>query len=195
MEFFTSFDGIDKTFFICAVFGGGLFIARLVMSFVGVGDDVDADAVADTDINVDTDTGAESTHSFKILTIQGITGFFMMFGLIGLALSQAGVWKSLAITGGTVAGLATVWVLDRTFRLMKGLQSSGNINTELAIGQEGTVYLTIPEKGTGKVHVSVDGRLREFSAVSEKQSELKTGDRVRVVRVLDGSILSVDRVA
>jgi membrane protein implicated in regulation of membrane protease activity len=119
----------------------------------------------------------------------------MMFGLVGLAISESTDWKSLAVVGALAAGLGTVWVLDRTFRLMKGLQSSGNLSTDLAVGKEGSVYLTVPSEGAGKVQVAVDGRLREFSAVSERKQEIKTGERIRVVRVVDGGTLSVERVA
>jgi len=192
-SFYANFGALDKAFFLCAVFGGLLFVLRLVMSFFGAGDD---DMTPDTDIDVDTDTGAESTHSFKILTIQGITGFFMMFGLVGLAVHQktAEGWEWLAITAAVAAGLATIWILDKTFQAMKALQSSGTLRTDLAVGHEGTVYLTISAGGTGKVQVTVQGRLREFNAVSENRTELKTGERIRVVRVLDGSVCSEEPV-
>lgn len=192
IEFYQSLDGIDKVFFLCALLGGSLFVVRLAISVLAGDAGGDADGAGDLAGNGDGHAHADA--GFKILTIQGLTGFFMMFGLVGLALSKSGAWKTLSIAGGLVAGISTVWVLDRTFKLMKGLQSSGNLQIEEAVDHEGTVYLTIPANGTGKVQITVAGRLREFNAVSEQKQELKTGERIRVKRVIDGSVLAVDKV-
>jgi hypothetical protein len=59
------------------------------------------------------------------------------------------------------------------------------------VGQEGSVYLTIPEKDVGKVQLTVQGRLSVMDARATDGAALPTGTRVKVVRVVDGNILEV----
>jgi len=60
-----------------------------------------------------------------------------------------------------------------------------------AIGQIGSVYLTIPEQGTGVVSVAVKGTLRSLDAMSEAGKRIPTGAMVRVTGVTAGKILVV----
>jgi membrane protein implicated in regulation of membrane protease activity len=185
----TGLTGLELFFLISAVIGGGLFIVRFVIQLIG------GDAV-DTEI----DTGhADATHadadaSFKLLTLQGLTAFFMMFGLVGFALlreNRAG--NGVALAAATAAGLGTVWIIGRIFSAVRKLQSSGTVDNANAVGEEGTVYLTIRSAGGGKVQVPVKGRLREFEAVAQSGEELKTGERIKVVGV-NGSVLVVEKL-
>ena len=191
LDFLNDYSLLQKVFFYCAVLGGSLFVVRAALTIFG--GDVD-DAPADTDIAVDTDTGAESAHSFKVLTIQGLTGFFMMFGLVGLTASRGGEGTALSVTYASAAGIATVWILDRLMQFMTRFQSSGNVDIHTAVGKQGTVYLTVPADGTGKIQIAINGRLRECNAVSESKEELKTGEQARVVRVVNDRVLSIERV-
>ena len=191
LEFLNDYTALQHAFFYCAVFGGALFVVRAAMTVLG--GDID-EAPADTDIAVDTDTGGESTRSFKILTIQGLTGFFMMFGLVGLTASRGGEGVTLSFVYASTAGFATIWILDLLMQFMLRFQSSGNVNIHTAVGKEGTVYLTIPADGVGKIQLAINGRLREYNAVSESKEELKTGGRARVVRVVNDAVLSVQKV-
>jgi membrane-bound ClpP family serine protease len=77
---------------------------------------------------------------------------------------------------------------------MKNLQSSGTIDVQNAVGQEGTVYLTIPADGTGKAQVTVQDRLKVYEAVSEYGEEIPSGERIKVVKVVSGNILVVEKM-
>lgn len=101
-----------------------------------------------------------------LLSVHGLTSFATMFGLVGLALSrQSRAGMGWSILGATLAGLASIWVITRLFRFARGLQSSGNIPPQAAVGCLGTVYLTIPAGGTGRVNVRIGQRLREMDAI------------------------------
>lgn len=182
--------GLEIFFLICAVTGGGLFLVRFIVQLIGGGDLDDADIdVGHADVNhVDADI------SFKLLTVQGLTAFFMMFGLVGFALlreNRAG--NGVALIGAVAAGLGSVWIIGRIFSAVKRLQSSGTMDNSRAVGEQGTVYLTIRSGGTGKVQVTMKGRLREFDAVSGQGTEIKTGERVRVSAV-NGSTVTVEKI-
>ena len=180
--------GIDLVFLVCAAFGGLLFLVRFLAGALGVhGGDADID-VGNADV-VHTDPDV----SFKLLSLQGLTAFFVMFGLVGFALSRgSGVHRGLALLGACAAGLGTTWVIGKLFAVTAQLQSSGTVDNDRAIGEVGTVYLTIPAEGPGKVQVNIAGRLREFEAVSASAEELRTGTPIRVLAV-NGSTLIVEK--
>jgi len=174
---------MDTVFLACAALGGGAFLVRTLMQLVGAGaDHADAPGVH----HADGDAG------FRVLSFQGMAAFLMMFGLVGLALvRQSGVGGTLSLLVATLAGVAAVWIIGRLFTLMGKLQSSGTINMWSAVGQEGTVYLTLQRGGMGKVEVVVQGRLGVFDARTEDGGELPTGSRVSVVSVESGDVLVV----
>ena len=207
---------VDKIFMGCAVFGGALFIVRVALFFIGhAGTDADtgfdadvdvhADFGADVDADVDFDTdvgghgglhhgGGDSDISFKLLTMQGIMAFLMMFGLVGLAMHRnSRSSEPLAILAGFAAGMLALYVVAKLFALMKGLQSSGTVDVRNAVGAQGSVYLTIPAGGTGEVQVAVQERLRIYDAKAEDGEEIKTGQNVRVVRIVGGNVLVVEK--
>ena len=201
--FFESLNGIDKTFLICAVIGSTLFLIRTVLFFVGGDADSDIDGDFDGDIDIDGDidfdtSGLEhidSAASFHIFSLHGITGFFMMFGLVGLAMSRESSFTPLvAVSGGLVAGVFTMWLVAKIFMSMKKLQSDGTLNLKNAIGKDGTVYLTISADGIGKVQVVVQESLKVFNAVSAKKEEIKTGENIKVIKIISGNIFVVEKV-
>jgi len=202
-EYFSQLSGIEKLYLVCAVFGGILFVVRLILQFVGGDGGGDSD-VGDVDLgDVDVDGGFEDAGggmddaylSFKVLSFQGLTAFFMMFGLVGLAMMrQTDKDTAKSLLAAMAAGLGTVWIIGLIFRKAGSLQASGNINLRNAVGQEGEVYLTIPNAGTGKAKVTVQQRLRIYEAISKDKTEIKTGQRVRIVEVTPQDVLVVEKI-
>jgi len=202
LAFLDGLSGLELLFACCAVFGTVLFVIRLVLMFVGGIDDAHSADAGDMDAGAgDFDAGAgdfdaadmdhtgdlhDSDISFRLLSLQGLTAFFMMFGLVGWAVIRQGEYNALIpIAAGTVAGLLTVWVMKIIFQFATGLQSSGTMNLKNAIGEEGTVYLTIHPGQSGKVQVSIQNRLAVLEAVTDSKEEIKTGEPIRVVRITD----------
>jgi len=187
VKVFSDFNGLEVFFLACAIIGGFFVVVKLFMQFAG-GD-------SDTQVSVDTDMDAghvDSDIGFRLLSMHGLSAFFMMFGLVGLALyrqSQAGV--VISIIGAVVAGSISVWIISKIFQTATQLQSSGTLKTSDAVGSTGTVYLTIPEGGTGRVTLNFQNRLREFDATEKNGTELPTGTPIRVVQV-NASILVVE---
>ncbi len=180
--------GIEKIFWGATIAGGALFVIRLVMMFVG-GLDHDADAGGAGGLE---GHDGDSDSSFTLLSLQSVSAFFMMFGLVGLAIfkgvDDGAVW---AVVGGAVAGSVAVWVIGKILSVMRSLQSSGTLDIANAVGAQGTVYLNIPAEGTGKVQITIQERLQEFNAISEDKEDLKTGRAIVVARVVGGTVLAV----
>lgn len=199
---------IEIIYWGAAIVGGTFFFLRTIMMMVGGGmghhdfdTHFDGDIHVDHDVQLDTDHGdasadsdSDSDFSFKLLTLQGLTAFFMMFGLVGLALLKANLSTIVTLAGGGLAGLFTVRVLGLLFGQMKHLQSDGTLKVGNAIGQSGSVYLTIPVQGTGQVQVPVQGSLRIFDAASTGEQVIPTGENIRVIDVVDGNTLVVERI-
>jgi membrane protein implicated in regulation of membrane protease activity len=188
-EAFVNPTGIEKIFLACAVFGTLLFVVKFVLQLVGGhgGGDVGID-VGNADV-----VHADADVSFKLLSLQGLTAFFVMFGLVGFALARgSGAHEGVSFAGAFAAGLATTWLIGKIFSFTMRLQSSGTLDNSRAVLEAGTVYLTIPAAGVGKVQVTIAGRLREFEAVCSSGEELKTGTPVRVLQV-NGSTLVVEK--
>jgi membrane protein implicated in regulation of membrane protease activity len=196
--FFESLSPLQKVFFICAAGGGLLFILRMIVSLIGghhdsdMGGDVDAHGDGHFDDHHD---HHDSDSSFKILSLQSLTAFFMMFGLVGLALSKQSRLASFwSVLGAVIGGFFAIWVIGKIFRSMRYLQSDGTLDMKNAMFKEGTVYLTIPADGEGKVQITVQDALREFTAVSANKEEIKTDEPVRVVDIKHGNVLVVKKV-
>ena len=116
----------------------------------------------------------------------------MMFGLTGFAVSRSSLLGSLfTVAIGILVGVFAMWLVAKGFALMRSLQSSGTMQLYDAIGEEGTVYLTIPADGVGKIQVTISGRLMVVDAISQDKVDLKTGERVRVSEISSGGMLSV----
>ena len=97
-------------------------------------------------------------------------------------------WQVLAtaIAAGAVAYVASIFVL----RKMKGLESSGTIRLENAIGKTGTVYLSVPgnRSGKGQIQVVVQGRLMILDAMTEKD-KIETGSKALVYDIENNVVM------
>jgi len=179
---------LEWIFLICLIAGGTIFALRLILLFFGA-------SVDHADLAVTHDVGGSDTdHGFRLLSLQGVTAFLLMFGLTGFVmLRNMGLRPVWAVAGGTAAGCTMVFVVAWLFRSFMKLESSGTLNLQNAVGQEGTVYLRIPVGGTGKVQVPIQGRLLTLDAVSDAKEEIKSGTRIKVEAVVAGELLKVGK--
>ena len=174
---------------LAAVAGGVVFAIQLVLMFAGASSDVDFDG--DVDMGGGDVGHAAADISFKVLSLQGLSAFFLMFGLVGLALlKQSHAGDIMSLLGAFAAGWASTWVISKIFRTFSRLQSSGTLDMASAVGATGTVYLNIDHDKPGKVTVTVQGRLLTLDAVAERQ--LSTGAPIKVVRVLNDNMVAVE---
>ncbi len=176
---------IPILFSTAAILGGAILLIQLVVHFFG-------GAIGDGDL--DLFEGGEADLSFKFLSLQGLSGFFTMFGLVGLALLwESQVAPGLAIAGDLFAGIITTYIMGRIFQWASRLQSSGNIHMRDAIGVSGTVYTRIQKQKPGKVTVVVAQRMMTLDACTQDNDSLEQGDRVIVQALEDDGSLLVSR--
>lgn len=186
---FSNFNGLEYFFLGCAVIGGFFVLVKLILQFMGGHTDVGISSDIDFDAH-----HADSDVGFRFLSLHGFSSFLMMFGLVGLALyrqSRSGLGVSIA--GAVIAGLFAVWIIGKLFQWATRLQASGNLQTADAVGSTGTVYLSIPAGGTGRVSINFQNHLREFDAVENSGLAVPTGTSIRVIRV-NANVLVVERM-
>ncbi len=133
---------------------------------------------------------SDSDGGFQALTIQGISSFFAMFGVVGFTLyHNASLGMVLALVGALAAGVSLrCGSSTRSSDRMLRLQSSGTVSLFAAVGSEGSVYLTVGKDG-GRVQINFANRLREFEAVSADGATIPTGTAIRVQSVAANTLV------
>jgi len=177
VEYATSLSGLPLLYGICAVIGGCLFLILMVLMFIGI--EFDFDALADG-------SGHVSLH--------GISGFFTLFGIVGLYLNSQGYGALVSSAGGIGAGGMMFLAVSRIIMSMRKLESSGNITVDQAVGARGSVYAEILPGESGAVNIFIDERERRYDAVTDEPAGLKTGDAIEVKEVISGDLLKVTKL-
>ena len=166
--------GFDLVFGISALVGGLLFLLWFVLLMIGGAASDLFDGLFDIQIG-DTDL------SFKALTFQGLSSFLMMFGLIGLMISEMDAPRVLSILGGLGAGGLSMWMVSKLFDTFKELEQDQTMDLDNATGSTGTVYLRIPPSGEGQIQITFQGAMRTMDAISADGVEIPTGTLIQVV--------------
>lgn len=185
-EWWQSLSSPHQVFWFIAIVFSVLFLIQLILLLIGFDGDVDADHGGDVQLE----------HEFSALSVRSIIAFFTFFGWTGVLTlnNQLNVW--LAVLLSAAAGLAAMFLVAYLMFKFTQLEQSGTLNLYNALHQSGEVYLPIPghEKGHGKVHLKVDGRVREMDAVTAGEP-LKTGAQIKVIAILDDNVLMVESLA
>jgi hypothetical protein len=196
-------------FMLCAVIGGTVLVVQFVLTLLGMLD-LGFDLDADLDVGDAGDVeggGAEVGHAghsgffglewlWSMVSFRTVTAGMTFFGLFGMAMQSSGASPSLQFSTAMVAGLAAFYGVHVIMRGILKMAREGTMQIERAIGEVGTIYLTVPaaNTGAGKVHVVVQGRLEEFQAITPYSDKLEAGAKVVVTGVVDGDTLAVEPV-
>lgn len=175
-DWYDSLSGIQQFLFLTGVFSTVVFAGLLVLTLFGLGDD-DAD-----DGSGDDDGGGVSLGD--VFTLRNGVSFLMGFSWGGLMAYGWGLeFELLVAVVGFLVGMTLVAVNMLLLFAMSKLKHDGSIRLENAIDQQATVTLSIPASraGVGKVRVSIQGRLKEYHAVTDGGAL----SRNALVRVLD----------
>ncbi len=184
---------MNSVYLVCAIIGGAVFLMQLAMQLIGLDHDVDVDM--DIDIDVDVDAGGDHGDSslfFGFLSFRTMVAAVLFFGLTGLAGKEAALPPFTTGIVAVGAGIVAMIVVGAIMSALKKMQASGTLDIRYAVGQPGSVYLTIPGEngGSGKVSVTVQSRLRELLAVTPG-NELPSGTKVVVTRVVTADTVEV----
>jgi membrane protein implicated in regulation of membrane protease activity len=190
----------EMVYLTCAIVGGTLLVCQFLLGLLGLGDH--HDAAGDHDVH---DAGSHDAHGghgdhdahnswfVGVLTFRSLVAALTFFGLAGLAATvnfnqelPLSLVIALAAAAGALFGVAYL------MRSLHRLKADGTVRIERAVGQSGTVYLTIPAQkaGVGKVTVTLQNRTQEYQAVTPHQ-QLPTGSKIRVTAVIGPDTVEV----
>ena len=175
-----------------------IFVIQTIMTFLGAdagGDfDMDAGGLDGMDGGLDDGSGMEMGSGMNLYTFRNLINFLIGFGWSMILLQNSIASKAVLVIISLLVGLSLVALVMFMFKWLSGMQQSGNINVfKSAVGCQGKVYLTIPgeRQGTGKVQITINNSVREYSAITDGET-LKTGTDIRVVEVINASTMLVE---
>jgi membrane protein implicated in regulation of membrane protease activity len=169
----------EQILWTIALSGSILLVIQIIMIFIG-GDTSDMDTDGDVDTSVETDHGIP----FQFLSLKNFTAFLAVFGWTGIICLNAGLGIGWSALIATFAGFIMMFIMASLMYGLYKLTEEGTVKIESAAGKSGTVYLTIPEKrsGKGQVQIKLNG-LRTLDAVTDNESPIKTGQFIEVLDV------------
>lgn len=176
--------GLDTAVYAgMALLGTALFAIRMLLMFV-----IGLDGNIDVDIE-----DIEHGTGFSLISLQSIIGFFMGAGWAGLA-ARLEWGLDTPISAIIAGGFGVVLMVLSAAMMFAALKLRHDVTYEMddATGKVGTVYMTIPEKGsgTGQVRVTISGRQMTVEAVSSGE-KLEAFTAVRVDEVRGDKVLIV----
>lgn len=186
MNWIESLSFAETIYWAAAIVATVLFLVQTILAFLGS----DADASEPIDVELeDTSLGSQ------FFTLKSMLGFFMLFGWCGLGCLQMELSGWLTVLLSVVAGLVMMFCTAVIFYFMSKMTDSGTLKVKNAIGGHGEVYLVIPalRSGQGKVHITVQGSMRELDALTDDPAPIATGSIVKVIAIVNDRILLVSR--
>ncbi len=181
-----SMEIFEKTFWFITFLFSMLFVVQTIISFIG-GDDGSSSGHAD--ISVDNDHGVDQQY----FTIKNFITFFTIFGWVGIAGIKGNLPTFQVILFALISGMVVVALMVFLFARMTQLRASGTLDIRNAMHQPAETYLSIPAMrgGYGKVHIRIQGSLHEMRALTDDKEDITTGTPVRVIGIINESVLLV----
>ena len=207
-EWWQELSQVNRGFYCAAAFCSVFFAWQMISALIGLGDsdvdfdtDVDADGIGDEDHTYDefehgAETDAtETVAAFKMLSVRSIIAFFTLFTWGGALYLNNGSEMGHAMTLSTIWGLAGMGSVAGILYVLRKMTHTGTQRIASCVGSRGTLYLDIPENGSGEVRVLVSGVLSNVKAKTSDGSALKAGTPVKVMRLLDDLTVEVTSVS
>jgi len=145
-------------------------------------------------------SGADTAHgahdsdvAFNLLSLNSISAFIMMFGWAGLAASRQHQLSSfLSFAVAFSVGFLMMVITSSLFVLARKFTTEGaEFKVDDVVGKNAKVYMRIPKGGRGRVHLSIDGILRELDAEADGSADIESFASVTILEALGPSLVKV----
>jgi membrane-bound ClpP family serine protease len=187
MNFFENLEPLLRAFWYIALPVSLFFILQTIMTFMGFGG-------ADADIETEIESHDASDAPFELFSLRNLINFLLGFSWTGISFYDKFENKTILIFIAVVVGVIFVAVFFFIIKQMMKLNENNSFTIDKTLQQTGTVYLTIPEKksGKGKVQISINGAYHELDAITEHE-KLENGAVVKVIGT-ENTILVVEKI-
>jgi membrane protein implicated in regulation of membrane protease activity len=140
------------------------------------------------------DVSVDHGGGTSLFSTKPLTGFFLGFGWGGGIALDCGMSVPLATLIGLGVGAVLMFLFAWMIRAIYSIQSDGTRRINDAVGGVGTVYVTLPPARAvgGQIMVTVSGRLETLAALSVSNRALPSGEKVKVIGVVDTNTVLVE---
>ncbi len=193
-EWYNALTPTLQVFWTIALITSLVFSIQMILTFIGIGD---------TDMDMDMADGADFSEgstldvggAMQLFTIRNMVNFLMGLGWGGVCLASLIPNPVLLTVAAIAVGVIFVYIFLLIYRQLLRLESDGTYRMEDCLGRTVDVYLTIPAErsGCGKVQISFDGSVQELAAMTDLSVNIPSGAKVRVIEIIDGTTVLVDR--
>lgn len=200
-EWYNALPSTLQVYWVIALVTSLIFLIQMVLTFIGIGDaDTDVDFGGDADLGGDAgfsdgdtlDTGG----AMQLFTIRNFINFLLGLGWGGVCLYSVIPNTIVLSLVSILVGLLFVYIFLIIYRQLRKLERNGAYHIDDCVGQTVDVYLTIPanRSGMGKVQISFSGSVQELNALTDSDASLRSGSKVRVVEIIDGTTVLVEKL-
>lgn len=136
----------------------------------------------------------EHDSGISIFSVRGITAFFTGFGWTGVIATQQGLGLILTLFLALLVGSGLMFSIYVMMRSFMRLQSSGTLDYGNAVGELGTVYVTVPpdRRAGGQVETMIQGRLVTAEALQKGSDPITPGTKVKIVERIGSTTLVIE---
>ena len=140
------------------------------------------------------DVSVDHGGGTSLFSTKPLTGFFLGFGWGGGIAIDAGASVPVATVIGLGAGGILMLLLAWLIRAIYSLRSDGTRQLNNAVGAVGTVYVSLPPSRAtgGQIQVTVSGRLETLGALSVSSRAIPSGEKVKVISIVDPNTVLVE---
>ena len=200
-EWYNALPSTLQVYWVIALITSLIFLIQMVLTFIGIGDaDTDVDFGGDADLGGDAgfsdgdtlDTGG----AMQLFTIRNFINFLLGLGWGGVCLYSVIPNTIVLSLVSILVGILFVYIFLIIYKQLRKLERNGAYHIDDCVGQTVDVYLTIPSNrsGMGKVQISFSGSVQELSALTDSDTPLRSGSKVRVTEVIDGTTVLVEKL-
>ena len=171
-----------------------IFYAIAVIALIALFFQVIMSVVFGMEHGADVANVGDHDSGMGIFSVRGVTAFFTGFGWTGVVCTKQSLGLPVTLAIAFVVGSGLMIAIFLMMRAFMRLQSNGNIDYGNAVGQLGTVYVTIPpvQRSGGQVETMIQGRLVTVEALQKGSQPLQPGTKVNVVARIGSSTLIVE---
>ena len=155
-------------FIVAGLIGFLFFVGSLIFGDHDVGHDHDFD-------------GSHEHSGPSILSVFNVSWFLIGFGGVGAMVRANDAGMPASTMSGLATGIVCWGIAFSVMHLLSKQQGDSTVTAARIMNATGTVVLSIPENGMGKIQCSVAGSLQEFLARSTNNTSFPAGSRVKIV--------------
>lgn len=186
MEIIENLEPLLKTFWYVAIPTSIIFFIQTIMTFIGA----DASDGLEPDFNGDLDGG---DSPFQLFSLRNLINFLLGFSWTGISFYNSISSPNLLIALALIVGCFFVFLFFIIIKQVRKLEENNSFKLQNTLNKTAEVYLTIPEKktGKGKIMISIKGAFHELDAMTENET-IPSGTLVKVISIENENIIIVN---